>query len=561
MANYKYTSLVKIGAKAKSLHGTPKFYSGSGIQWNCGIAWMSNPFDANPFWDDVSSDLMSYSINRGRQYDLDKFESGTATIYLNNTSGNYWPNNTSGIYYPNIDIKKRVVISVNYAGVTYPRYVGYITKFTPIYGLPGLRMPIMAIDCADAISLISRQFLNNAGYSQEASGTRVGHVLDSIGFMTNDRSIDTGDLTIQASGVLTNINAFGHLASVATSEIGLFYIATNGYATFESKGHRKSLTSQGTFATNYPDVTLSLDDILLYNEIRATRTGGSEQVADDTSSQTTYGLQQLVRSGLLHTSDVITNIYALYLLSRYKKTAIRAYNLTVKPYSSPSTLIPLCCSADISTRITLTIPSPSNISKDYFIERIQEDYNASDPTQWSIKWQLSDATQYLYPISQQYIENLSPTAAGDVTTIMSEVPNTGEAHWQDVDDPPASPDDSTTYVLGKGSEYDLYTLADTSIGLGTIDKIRVYIRIFGIPGDTAYSKIKTGGTEYNGANRNPTTTWTTYYDEYTTNPKTGFAWTWSDINALQAGYYLNTSDDQYGRCTQVYVAVYYTITW
>lgn len=76
----------------------------------CRIAFSSNPFAATPTWTDVSADLMNFHTRRGRQWELNRMEAGTATVRLRNLQGNYWPNNTTGAYYGNILPWKRVNI-------------------------------------------------------------------------------------------------------------------------------------------------------------------------------------------------------------------------------------------------------------------------------------------------------------------------------------------------------------------------------------------------------------------------------------------------------------------
>ncbi|MDD5512002.1 MAG: hypothetical protein PHI12_14535, partial [Dehalococcoidales bacterium] len=72
------------------------------------IAFATDPFADTPTWTDVSADVMSFSIERGRQHFLDRIEAGTVYLVLKNSSGNYWPNNAAGDYYPNVLPGKRI---------------------------------------------------------------------------------------------------------------------------------------------------------------------------------------------------------------------------------------------------------------------------------------------------------------------------------------------------------------------------------------------------------------------------------------------------------------------
>ena len=166
------------------------------------------------------------------------------------------------------------------------------------------------------------------------------------------------------------------------------------------------------------------------------------------------------------------------------------------------------------------------------------------------------------------VTKIVPNAVGAVTQLE---PYPAVANYLDVDDPPGSPDNWATYVAKGGefgqswSGYDLYNLQNPT-GSGTINYIVVHYRcrkiVLKVAAVYAQSKIKTGGTEYTGTQHGLTTSWSDYTQQYNTNPKTGVAWTWTDLNYLQAGVRMSSSpgytDFSAGYCTQVYVEVNYT---
>jgi hypothetical protein len=163
-------------------------------------------------------------------------------------------------------------------------------------------------------------------------------------------------------------------------------------------------------------------------------------------------------------------------------------------------------------------------------------------------------------------ETLRPNAVGDETNL-SPYPGTGEANWEDVDEVTA--DDDTTRVTKPGADNnwvrDLYNLP-THSGSGTINSITVYARCKvsagAIPDQTNLKiAIKTGGTAYEGSGVQLTTSYVDYSNQWNTNPQTGVAWTWGNIDALQTGVSLRRaqSDSSYTtRCTQVWVVVDYS---
>ena len=81
---------------------------------------------------------------------------------------------------------------------------------------------------------------------------------------------------------------------------------------------------------------------------------------------------------------------------------------------------------------------------------------------------------------------------------------------------------------------------------------------------SAYVHIKTNGVEYNGTEETVTTSYATYSYQWNTNPQTGSAWTWDEIDALQIGVGLRQATGagapawRYTRCTQVYADVVFS---
>jgi len=160
-------------------------------------------------------------------------------------------------------------------------------------------------------------------------------------------------------------------------------------------------------------------------------------------------------------------------------------------------------------------------------------------------------------------EILRPDAAGDASGCSRE-PKSGE-NWDKVAE--EAPDDYETYVYTKSDKSyknDLYNIQDHYEGTGTINGVTVYFRVSGDEhhGDpkTAYAKasIKIGGEIYSGDEE--TLTGLGFVDKsyfWATSPDTDEAWTWDEIDDLQAGVALKGTKHGNAYCTQVFVIVDY----
>jgi hypothetical protein len=155
-------------------------------------------------------------------------------------------------------------------------------------------------------------------------------------------------------------------------------------------------------------------------------------------------------------------------------------------------------------------------------------------------------------------ETLRPNAAGSETSITSQYPATG-SHYDKVDD--VTPDDGATYVAHYAADgsyaRDLYNLPAHS-GSGTINSITIYFRHYHAVYGPYYAKpsLRTHSTTYDGNEIYSIPTWTTSSQMWITNPYTGSAWTWTEIDDLQIGVSLKSAYG-YTYCTQVYVVIDY----
>ena len=116
----------------------------------CKIAFTSNAFATLPSWTDVSADLISISVRRGRQWEMNRIEAGTAVITLKNFAGTYWPGAA------NIVPMKRVWLYItDGVSTTSNVYTGYVEEWPPSYFSTPDKGPIVQVQCADLQKCLS----------------------------------------------------------------------------------------------------------------------------------------------------------------------------------------------------------------------------------------------------------------------------------------------------------------------------------------------------------------------------------------------------------------------
>ncbi len=539
------------------------------------VAWTTGAMADTPDWYDATipgghanQGCMSYHFRKGRQHQLARMQTGQADLVLKNFSGYFWPDKVQSPWYPYSIAGKKIRIRCIYNGTLYPRFVGFIDEWRPGWlSNPG-ENAIMTVIATDGMESVSRAVLNNAGEAQELSGTRIGNVLDEVSWPAADRDIATGVDLVIATGAQANINAMSHIDLVNASELGFMFVASNGDMTWSSRATRPTshATPVAFFGDDegemgYVSFNSVIDRDLLYNEVRMTRSGGDEQTSEDTTSQGVYGKRTYVKTGLLSVLDIDVEVLCAYLVGRYKNAnTLRLESLTLFPLGDASNLFPKAFGYDINTRINCRL-NEANLDKDFYIEGVDE--RSGGDGAWSTLWQLSDSEQQEFTPGNVE-ETLAPTGAGDDTETDTLVG--AASRWQ----ANLTSDGDTSYAACTnnpgGGETDLFAMADSSYGKGTINSVKLTVSFKGLGGvgvQAATPKIKTGGSEF-GTGITPTVgSYNTYEQTWTTNPDTSVAWTWANIAALQAGYLMNpnTAFGDSCRCSYVKLTVNLTPTW
>jgi len=167
----------------------------------------------------------------------------------------------------------------------------------------------------------------------------------------------------------------------------------------------------------------------------------------------------------------------------------------------------------------------------------------------------------LYPIptsAAAYMLTIRPNEAG---TFSEWVPVGDSPNYKCGDE--ETRDDDVTYVGAEASrKSDSYNLQDHTTETGNISKVRIVAWAYDAAGpENIYLTVVIAGTEYLGAEQALTGSYAQYTEDWTQNPATGENWTWSDIDAFEAGVRSVATGKWTGdvHVTQLYVEVTYAV--
>ena len=288
---------------------------------------------------DVTQYLKSLTISRGKSRELDRYNAGQATVVFDNRTRAFDPTFEASPYYGNIVPRREIKLLYN----DVEQFRGFIDDWNLNYDLNG--NSTAEASCSDAFSFLANQTLDGGVQTSQLSGARINAVLNdpSVNWSASRRQIMSGQMLLGADTIAPDTIALNYLQLIETTEPGALFIGKNGDVVFKdrsdgpaSSGALLLSDTPGGGAVVYRTVSVNYGSELLYNQVVVSRVGGGTAVADDTGSQSEYGIQTLTYTDLLMASDADVDNLALYLGSLYASPEFRfdAVNLDLRSLST-----------------------------------------------------------------------------------------------------------------------------------------------------------------------------------------------------------------------------------
>jgi len=285
---------------------------------------------------DLTPNVYSISIRRGRNIMKDTFEAGTAVVRVLDPTGAFNPQSVTSPYYPYLTPLRKLRISATTDTAEHFLFSGYVSDYR-YYFPQGQETAYVDILCSDGFRLM--QMANVATIADTAAGqdtgTRINKILDDVQWPTSMRSISTGVSTCIADPgtVRTSLEA---VKNAEFSEgLGAFYMSPDGTAVFKSRSEVASTLGETPIEFNqiggipYRAVKYQFDDKLIINDVKFNRVGGVIQNVFSQDSIDKYFPHSLTQENLVaQTDDIVLGIAQNYCNTR-KETTIRIDEMTV----------------------------------------------------------------------------------------------------------------------------------------------------------------------------------------------------------------------------------------
>jgi hypothetical protein len=347
-----------------------------------GTAQLANADDSV----DVGSIALQASIRRGRNRILDTFEAGTATVVLQDDNGNFNPSNASGPYYGKILPLRKITIYADYNGTRYTLFNGFIMQYITHFAVGVNDRSSVTLMCVDGFRMLTNLQVSaiTGTAAGDATGTRIGRLLDVANWPTSQRALDTGSSTVQVDPGTANRSMLDAIQTVADkSEFGAFFVDRKGTATFISRNNLSlkaanpaTIYSDDGTQISYQGIELTHDDVLIVNDVTVQRLGGTAQQVTDATSITTYYQHSGVRSNILVQTDAEALSQAQMLLACRKDAVLHISSFSLNLFDpSKTTRIVAGLTSEIFDviQVTKTMPGSTSITKTLFVQGVQHD--------------------------------------------------------------------------------------------------------------------------------------------------------------------------------------------
>jgi hypothetical protein len=392
--------------------------------WVVEIGWGANPWDFNVSWSDVSSYVRAFTTRRGRSDELARFDTGTATLTLDNRDGRFLPISGKPYYpyvRPMVPIRIMARFPVGGSGdfEEIPVFRGHVESFS--YAWTGTADAVAKLSVSDPFKLLAmRQYQWEPANEQQVdqrlyeamTGPDAGPNLRRLHIdpvwlnIIGGASPAVGSVRISALMFVDYTGVeYGQLLALA--EGGRFFANREGKFEFHHKGvywfepwatTAMTLGDGGPIGVNagldpsnpayefgYRALEPSYDDAKVYNRSNVL---GHGQVffGENLLSQARYGYREMKWPDMPFEQDIYGQNLAQWIVTHYGEPRLRVATVNMQPDSREWWRRAL--DLEIGRKVTLRRRPPGGglIEQPSYIERVQID---ATPQKQTIQWTLA----------------------------------------------------------------------------------------------------------------------------------------------------------------------------
>lgn len=347
------------------------------------VAFSSNARDTYQRWHDVTGYARSFNASRGRNFALDRSETGRASVTLTNRARQFDPTFATGPYYPNVVLTKAIrVRAQNGTGRTWHRHRGFVDGWVMGYGRGGYEPLVQVSSSGTFKALALDKYTEPTPRPEELSGARIAEVVNVAGIVS---SVETGQ-SLVAGVDLEQANRLEHALAVAETEGGILFEAGDGTITFQDRHHRilnessvrQEYGDQGGAAIPFVSIDPQLDEDRLFTSASVTPASGNVQTAENTVASDRH-FKRTKELSTLHATDLDAQAMANMYANKYSVTRTRIPSVTPQPEkaSDAAAAWEMVLGHEISHRISTAFEpmgDASPVEREHFVEGVTESW-------------------------------------------------------------------------------------------------------------------------------------------------------------------------------------------
>lgn len=351
---------------------------------------------AGDILEDVTDDVRSVTVRRGRSRELERYQAGAATVNLDNQGRKYDPAAGTAITPYGASMRPRKAVTISTAGVAV--FSGVVDDWDLDYSLDGDH--VASVKITDGFVFLANQEIEPHTATAETTGDRINAILDraEIAWPAGKRAIDTGDATLQADAIggtadAKPVNALAYLQKVDEAEQGALFIGVDGSLTFRDRSSLQVLTDV-VFADDgsgieFTNINASYGAEELRNRVTVARLNGGTATAQDSDSIEESGaIDYEIRDSLL-ADDTQAQSLADRIVARYAEPLLRIDGIEVVLNALTTSQVAEVLSLDLGALVRV-LYTPSGIGDpiDQFVQLDSIEHNI-DPSQHRVRLSFS----------------------------------------------------------------------------------------------------------------------------------------------------------------------------
>lgn len=300
---------------------------------------------------DVTNDVRSISVRRGRSRETDKFDAGIATVVLDNRARLYDPAAGTAIspYAPSLKPRKALTIEANGQAV----FSGQVEDIDLSYSLDG--DSTTTFKASDGFTLLNQILLTAGTATVELSGDRINTTLNDADWPALRRDIGDGLSTLGADVIGETQNTLDYLNKIAASEPGAIFIARDGALTFRDRVYGQTPTgivfSDESTGIPFSDLSVEYGTERLFTTIEVAYNGGTA-IAVNAVSELAYGVNVLRVESLL-SNETQAQYLADFYANKFGEPLLRVTSLQIPVDGLQGTDLGSVLGLDLGDQVTV----------------------------------------------------------------------------------------------------------------------------------------------------------------------------------------------------------------